>query len=316
MAYAYQQNIWEGASYGYVKFNISPDLGTPVSAGTTVTITGQVYFKNRVNKSLEVFTRSSRLSRSAYVNVNIPKATATTFTLKFQMWELSDDWGTDRVVDAPISFTIWSDSNCGGNGDGTINADGNAISYLTYRISPAAKQVEFERYALSDSSYVKNDEGTYVLGKLAISLAEGYTVSDITVAQVVITDDAGTTQTKTIYTAILTAALSDAGYVEASPGLFSSITFNTGRNYTLTFTIGDAYDKAVFSVLVARAFANLHLSGLTTGGVAIGKFSGSTQGNPLFECAFPIVLSGNKTYGPESSMPSNPVEGQLYFVVE
>ena len=30
----------------------------------------------------------------------------------------------------------------------------------------------------------------------------------------------------------------------------------------------------------------------------------------------PIVLSGSKTYGPESSMPSNPVEGQLYFVVE
>ena len=42
----------------------------------------------------------------------------------------------------------------------------------------------------------------------------------------------------------------------------------------------------------------------------------ATQGNPLFECAFPIVLSGSKTYGPESSMPSNPVEGQLYFVVE
>ena len=88
------------------------------------------------------------------------------------------------------------------------------------------------------------------------------------------------------------------------------------RNYTLTFTIGDAYDKAVFSVLVARAFANLHLSGLATGGVAIGKFSAATQGNPLFECAFPIVLSGSKTYGPSSSMPANPVEGQLYFVVE
>ena len=55
---------------------------------------------------------------------------------------------------------------------------------------------------------------------------------------------------------------------------------------------------------------------LAAGGVAIGKFSAATQGNPLFECAFPIVLSGSKTYGPESSMPSNPVEGQLYFVVE
>ena len=38
--YAYQQNMFDGASEGYVKFNISPDLGTVVSAGTTITITG------------------------------------------------------------------------------------------------------------------------------------------------------------------------------------------------------------------------------------------------------------------------------------
>ena len=38
--YAYQQNMFDGASAGYVKYNISPDLGTVVSAGTTITITG------------------------------------------------------------------------------------------------------------------------------------------------------------------------------------------------------------------------------------------------------------------------------------
>ena len=316
MAYAYQQNMWDGASYGYVNYNISPDLGTIVSAGTTITITGQAYFKNRANKSIEVSTQASSSYRSSFVNISIPKATVTTFTLRFQMWELSDDWGSTRVVSAPLNFTLWSQANCDGNGDETMNPNLQAISYLTYRISPAAKSVDFERYSLSGSTYVKNDEGTKVLGKLAISLAEGRTVSDITVAKVVVTDDAGTSQTLTLSSSVLTAALSASGYVETSPSLFSSITFNTGRNYTLTFTIGDAYDKAVFSVLVARAFANLHLSGLATGGVAIGKFSAATQGNPLFECAFPIVLSGSKTYGPESSMPANPVEGQLYFVVE
>lgn len=43
MAYSYQQNVYEGASYGYVQYNISPDIGTPISAGTTVTITGKAY---------------------------------------------------------------------------------------------------------------------------------------------------------------------------------------------------------------------------------------------------------------------------------
>ena len=106
MAYAYQQNMFDGASYGYVKYNISPDLGTVVSPGTTITITGQAYFKNRANKSVEVSTTAGATYRSSFVNVNIPKATATTFTLRFQMWELSDAWGSSRVVSAPLNFTL------------------------------------------------------------------------------------------------------------------------------------------------------------------------------------------------------------------
>lgn len=292
MAYAYQQNMWDGASYGYVKYNITPDLGTVVSAGTTITITGQAYFKNRTNKSIEVSTEAGSTYRAAYVNVNIAKATVTNFTLSFPMWELSSDWGTSRVVSAPLNFTLWSAANCDGDGDQTMNPNLQAISYLTYRISPAAKQVGFERYSLSGSSYVKNDEGTYVMGKLAIGLAEGRTVSDITVKTAVVTNDAGTTQTITLSNAVLTSALSSGGYVESAPSLFSSITFNTAYNYTITFTIGDAYDKAVFSVLISRAFANMHLSGFRTGGVAFGRFSTSTLNAPKLESDFPAYLYG------------------------
>ena len=290
--YAYQQNMFDGASAGYVKYNISPDLGTVVSAGTTITITGQAYFKDRANKSIEISTTAGNTYRSSYVNVSIAKATVTSFTLRFQMWELSDAWGTSRVVSAPINFTLWSAANCDGNGDMTFNTSSQAISYLTYRISPAAKTVQFERYSLSGSTYVKNDEGTKVMGKLAISLAEGRTAADITTAKVVVTSDAGTTQTITLSTTVLNAALTANGYVESAPSLFSSITFNTAYNYTLTFTIGDAYDQAVFSVLVARAFANLHLSGLKTGGVAFGRFSSATLNNPKFESDFPAYFYG------------------------
>lgn len=198
---------------------------------TNYTPTGSGAFKKRgryIKRGSGKPKRGDVIYRSSFVNVNIPKATATTFTLRFQMWELSDAWGSSRVVSAPLNFTLWSDANADGNGDQTFNTSGQAISYLTYRISLAAKSVDFERYALSGSSYVKNDEGSYVMGKLAISLAEGRTVSDISVAQVVITDDAGSSQTKTISSSILSAALSANGYVEASPGLFASISFNTG----------------------------------------------------------------------------------------
>ena len=63
-------------------------------------------------------------------------------------------------------------------------------------------------------------------------------------------------------------------------------------NYTITFTIGDAYETAVFVVLIARAFANMHLSGLSTGGVAFGRFSSATQNNPKLESDYPAYLYG------------------------
>lgn len=314
--FAYQQNVFDGASYGYVKYNISPDFGTPVAADETVTVTGQAYFKNRVNKSLEISTSSSNEMKCAFVNVNIPKATVTDFTLQFPMWALTSSWGSTRVRNAPITFTLWSDTNRGGNGDTTVGVSTQRISYLVYRLSPAARVARFERYALSGSSYVKNDEGTRVMGSLAISLAEGRTVNDITVATAHVTNDAGYSTTITLSSSVLNAALTTNGYVESAPSLFSSVIFGTGYNYTITFTIGDAYDTAVFSVLVARAFANVHLSGCTTGGVAFGKFSASTENHPKFECAYPIVLYGSALYGPLSGIPAYADEGQLYFVVE
>lgn len=290
--YAYQQNVFDGASYGYIKYNISPDFGKYVAPGTRVTITGQAYFKNSAKKSIEVETTASGQFKYAYVNVSIPKATVTSFTLTFKMWELSSAWGTGRVLNAPIQFTMFSGANMGGSGDGTVAVAAQKISYLTYSISPTIKNAEFERYSLSGSTYKKNDEGSYVLGKLAISLASGRTASDITVKKAVVSSSAGTTQTITLSASVLTSALSASGYSETAPGLFSSISFNTAYNYTITFTIGDAYETAVFVVLIARAFANMHLSGLSTGGVAFGRFSSATQNNPKLESDYPAYLYG------------------------
>ena len=68
-------------------------------------------------------------------------------------------------------------------------------------------------------------------------------------------------------------------------------TFVNGSVYSFLLVVTDGIETASAMCVVDRAFDNLHLSGLSTGGVAIGKFSAATNGNPLFECAFPIVLS-------------------------
>ena len=145
MAYSYQQNVYEGASYGYVQYNISPDIGTPISAGTTVTITGKAYLKNSASKSLQLCIYRTGAYKAAFVNLNIPKATATDFTLQFQMWQLDANWGSGRVFQVPFDFTFWTAANCEGDGNTTVAVDAQKLSYLTYRISPAARSVLFDR---------------------------------------------------------------------------------------------------------------------------------------------------------------------------
>lgn len=60
--------------------------------------------------------------------------------------------------------------------------------------------------------------------------------------------------------------------------------FAKGVETEITCTYGDDYEADTVVFKIRAAFANLNLSG-TGMGVAIGKFSGSTEGNPLFEVA-------------------------------
>lgn len=315
--YKYQQNVFEGASYGYVKFNITPDIGTPISPGETVTITGQAFSKEMAIKSIEFAIHATGSYRGAHVNKSISKGATGTFTIEFAMWELNPQyWGSGRVLSLPFDFTFWNTTNAEGSGIGTMESETHKITYLTYRLSVAAKNVQFERYAQYGSEYRKDDEGSSVMGAFALSLPEGRTASDITVASVRITNNGGDdVQTVTIPATVISAALMENGYVETAPSLFASVEFDTAYNYTMVFTIGDAYNTYSFSVLVARAFANVHMSGCPTGGVAFGKFSAATDGNPLFECSYPIVLTGAKSYGADADKPTDAIEGQLYFVV-
>ena len=159
-----------------------------------------------------------------------------------------------------------------------------------------------------------NDEATGLAATMRVELAEGNNASNFTATMYYAKDAKATTSSTVLNMNVSRDILFGVGYsanTSVLPG-----TFVNGSAYSFLLVVTDGIETASAMCVVDRAFANLHLSGQSTGGVAIGKFSAATYGNPLFECAFPIVLSGSKTYGPESSMPSNPVEGQIYFVVE
>lgn len=64
--------------------------------------------------------------------------------------------------------------------------------------------------------------------------------------------------------------------------------FDKAVNHDLTLTFGDTYESASAKADIDRSFANLHLSGKSTGGACFGGFCTSTEGNPKLETYYPI----------------------------
>ena len=65
--------------------------------------------------------------------------------------------------------------------------------------------------------------------------------------------------------------------------------------------------------MVTRAHVPIHISGFKTGGLAIGQYSTSEDGKPKFECAYPMYITKDVTYG--DSLPVDGEEGQLFFLI-
>lgn len=68
--------------------------------------------------------------------------------------------------------------------------------------------------------------------------------------------------------------------------------FSNGSDWAFLLVLHNGWEAAAAYVTLGRAFANVHLSGASTGGVAFGKFSAAEEGAPLFECAYPSRLQG------------------------
>lgn len=141
---------------------------------------------------------------------------------------------------------------------------------------------------------VVNDEGEAVLTDLQLGAAEGV---DVTV-------DGGLPLSLKLYYAQGAEATEASECIDltdriaagmagiAGSGELIPLPFDNGSDWAFLLVFSDGYAPATAYSAVAKAFANVHLSGATTGGVAFGKFSASEEGAPLFECAYPAQMLG------------------------
>jgi len=88
----------------------------------------------------------------------------------------------------------------------------------------------------------------------------------------------------------VTLASAQAG-MTANTTILSAVTLKIGTAYDFRVTVGDAYESAIKQVRVSRGIGKLNIS-RDYNGVAIGKLSTATAGNPKFECAYPAHFYG------------------------
>ena len=169
---------------------------------------------------------------------------------------------------------------------------GGQIGLLNRHLPGSLVRANLQRCAQSGTQYVPDDEGTYIRSDIAFTLGSGFNGSNVTTKQIVVTGDAGTSKTITISAAQLNNMISSTGYTETGAGGLIPGAYSNGENLSFRFRIGDAYETMTFTATVARAFANVHMSGCATGGGAFGKFSSSALNHPLFECEYPAVFNG------------------------
>lgn len=171
MAYKYQQNLYEGAAQGYVKYDISPAPGTYVAPGERVTISGQAYHRDAAVYGVIVEMHvgdewtdpdNYRFSVAAEKAVKIAKGKTGTFSVSFTLTERAAQIlgeGMGRAFDAQIGFVLADDSTLSG-GWSTGRSAAQKVSILKSRTAPV-----IESAALSDGTGAAAYFGGFVQGE-------------------------------------------------------------------------------------------------------------------------------------------------------
>jgi len=188
--YKYQQNFFDGAASGYVRYNIAPDFGTPVSVGDVIEITGQYYDKNSISYGIECYGRYTDPATGKVGNVSIgkviqtiSKARVASFAITYVIdEEFFNKYGTtERNFTAVLNFTIFERSDLLG-GTSPMADSAHALNCLKYRLPPEITDASF-----ADSTGAVAHFGGAVQGKSMLSVNSTF-ITDPLDSTVEITD--------------------------------------------------------------------------------------------------------------------------------
>lgn len=225
------------------------------------------------------------LYSSGVQQISIPNGASKTLTFSGAIREAAwDDLNaiSEKYPSAPIrrNAIIWTLHMDNGGFEYSADTIYNAGELLDAFYSPAIEAFRLERCM----NGVPNDEGESLLSTIKLTLAERARQDFLSLK---------------LYYSDSSPATADSDYIDLSssiPDLIAGITdsadlisqaFGNTANWHFLLVFGDAYESASAAFSLSRAFANLHLSGATTGGAAFGGFSTSAEGDPKLESHYP-----------------------------
>lgn len=157
-----------------------------------------------------------------------------------------------------------------------------AFDLLDRRYILGVTQFGAERY----TNGMPNDEGEQLRIKLAISTGTQPKLNVLKLLMYYQQDGEITDETPSLdFSANVQNWLAGG---EITFDLPESLVFDKNSDWMLALVFGDEYESAALMIEVPMAFANLHLSGASTGGACFGGFSKSTEGKPLLESYYPF----------------------------
>ena len=163
--------------------------------------------------------------------------------------------------------------------------------------------------------WIKSDNGVNTMTDLKIGLGSGATGFTMNVYY-----GTGEIDTSTAQSIDLTSRISDAiaGLTDATGLIEKPDGWALGSAWNFLLVLSDGYESAQMGAQIGIAFTNMHLAGLTTGGVRFGGYcKRSTHGNPAFECDYPIYADGgiaSMDYSTtETKMPYKWIDGKQIY---
>lgn len=241
-----------------------------------------VTVKNTTSKAIGVayliFTIDGSTAMAIRSDFSIGASKTVTVTATFDGSTHPSAWTTAMQSRRVAALYVAASDN------GTTTSDAVAVesfNFLDAYYTPKIEKFIVERTA---------DEANTVKATIKLSHADGLTETQINRLTCELSDWDGTEyRTLTLHR---TMAELFAGVTDDTAVITD--TFDTGRDHTLTLVFQDSgYAESVQQIdTVEHAFANLHLSGASTGGACFGGFCKSTENNPMFECYYPAYFYG------------------------